>query len=85
MDKIDDVLYVPLDAVHDEGDKSYVYKKSGGGYDKVEVETGASNSDFIVITKGLESGDNVALVDPYAAEKTKENKATGETAKEGSL
>lgn len=85
MDKIDDVLYVPLDAVQDEGDKSYVYKKSGGGYNKVEVETGASNSDFIVITKGLEAGDNVALVDPYAAEKAKENKATGETAKEGSL
>lgn len=85
IDKIDDVLYVPLDAVSDEGDKSYVYKKSGSGYDKIEVETGASNSDFIIITKGLEAGDNVALVNPYLTEKEGKEKSEEKTTKEGAL
>lgn len=77
MDKLENVLYLPLDAVKTEGDKVYVYKKSGSGYDRVEIETGESNSDYIIVTKGLDEGDEVALVDPYAEEKTKE-----ETAKE---
>lgn len=82
IDKIDNVLYLPLDAIKAEGDKNFVYKKKGSGYDKVEVETGASNSDFIVITKGLDEGDEVALVDPYASEKSKEEKSKDGTAKE---
>jgi multidrug resistance efflux pump len=68
IDKIEDVLYIPLEAIHAEGDKSYVYKKAVGGFDKVEVETGAANSDFVIISKGLSRGDKVALVDPLAAE-----------------
>lgn len=83
IDKIEDVLYVPLDAINEEGDKNYVYKKSGGGYNKVEVETGASNSDFIIITSGLEVGDDIALVNPYATEKAGDDKKPGETKKEG--
>lgn len=82
IDKIDNVLYLPLDAIKAEGDKNFVYKKKGSGYDKVEVETGASNSDFIVITNGLNEGDEVALVDPYASEKAKEEKSKDGTAKE---
>jgi len=76
MDKIDDVLYVPLDAVTMEGEKYFVYKKSGKDYDKVEVETGVSNSDFIVITKGLEEGDKIALVNPYAEDEKTENETS---------
>ncbi|MDR0688553.1 MAG: efflux RND transporter periplasmic adaptor subunit [Prevotellaceae bacterium] len=68
IDKIEDVLYIPLEAIHAEGDKSYVYKKAVGGFDKVEVETGAANSDFVIISKGLSRGDKVALVDPLASE-----------------
>lgn len=70
IDRIDDVLFVPLVAVHSQGDKSYVYKKSGGGYDKVEVQTGAMNSDYIIITDGLSENDTVALVDPFVEEKS---------------
>ncbi len=69
LDKIEDVLYVPLVAVLHEGDKSFVYKKNAGGFEKVEVETGAANSDFIIITKGLEEKDKIALTDPFVKEK----------------
>ena len=70
IDQINDVLYVPLEAINAEGDKNFVYKKSGSGYEKEEVEVGASNSDYMIITKGLKENDEVALVDPYAVDET---------------
>ncbi|MDR2955987.1 MAG: HlyD family efflux transporter periplasmic adaptor subunit [Prevotella sp.] len=73
IDKIDDVLYIPIDAIRTEGDRTFVYKKSGSGYKEVDIETGASNSDLIIITSGLDEGDEVALVDPYIEEKSKAN------------
>lgn len=79
IDQIDNVMYIPLEAVHAEGNKMYVYKKSGNGYKKVEVETGASNSDYVVITGGLDEKDTVALVNPFLEDEKKDN---GETAKE---
>lgn len=62
-------FYVQLDALHSEGAINYVYKKTAKGFEKTIVNTGASNSDFIVITKGLEVSDKVALVDPTKDEK----------------
>lgn len=81
IDEIKDALYAPLDAVKNEGDKYYVFKKKGSGYEKTEVETGTSNSDFIIITKGLDEGDEIALVDPFINTDDK-NKTEGETKKE---
>jgi len=66
IDKIENVLFVPIDAVKTEDEKSYAYKQKGNGYEKVEVETGISNSDYIVISKGLKEKDKIALVDPFA-------------------
>lgn len=68
IDEIKDTLYAPLDAIKNEGDKYYAFKKKGSGYEKVEIETGTSNSDFIIITKGLKEGDEIALIDPFAQE-----------------
>lgn len=68
IDKIEDVLYIPLDAVRAEGDKNFVYKKSASGYDKIEIETGQNNTDYVVIISGLKEGDEIALVDPFAVE-----------------
>jgi multidrug efflux pump subunit AcrA (membrane-fusion protein) len=74
IDKIDNVIYVPLDAVHSDGIEDYVFRKTSNGFKKVKVETGASNADLIVISKGLEAGDMVAMTDPFAKENAKENK-----------
>jgi multidrug resistance efflux pump len=65
IDRLDDVLYVPLEAVHQEADKYFVYKKAGRGFDKIEIERGTVNSDFMVITSGLSEKDRVALIDPF--------------------
>lgn len=72
IDKIEDVLYIPLDALRVEGDKNFVYKKSGNGYDKIEIETGQNNTDYVVVTSGLKEGDEIALVDPFAVEAEEE-------------
>lgn len=74
VDEINDVCYVPLEALHVEGDKSYVFKKTVAGYDKVLVQTGPTNSDYVIIEEGLDEGDKVALVDPAIVEKEKEKK-----------
>jgi multidrug efflux pump subunit AcrA (membrane-fusion protein) len=74
VDEIPDVKYVPLEALHVEGDKSYVLKKTVGGYDKVEVRTGQSNSDYVIIESGLGKHDRVALIDPSTLEKKEEKK-----------
>ena len=74
VDEIPDVKFIPLEALRIEGDKSYVYKKSVSGYDKIEVQTGRTNSDYVIIEAGLEKGDKVALIDPTALEKKEDKK-----------
>lgn len=75
IDQIDDVLYVPIEAINVEADKSFVYKKSGTGYNKVEVEVGESNSDYTIITKGLTERDEVALSLPFEEEEANKKAA----------
>jgi multidrug efflux pump subunit AcrA (membrane-fusion protein) len=76
IDKIEDVLYIPIEAVHQEGDKYFAYRKTSGGYDKVEIERGANNSDFMIVTSGLDEKDKVALVDPFAREEEKKKETS---------
>ena len=78
IDKLDDMLYIPLEGVRPEGDKYFVYKKTRGGYQKTYVTTGVSNSDYIIITDGLDENDEVALIDPFVDESKKEEKPKGE-------
>lgn len=72
MDKVEDVLFIPLDALFAEGDKSFVYKKKGTGYEKAEIETGINNTDYIVVVNGLKEGEEIALVNPFAKETEEE-------------
>lgn len=63
--ELEDVLFVPVECLHSQGDSlSYVYKKDGLGVVKQEVFLGKSNSDEVVIHKGLEEHDIVYLSDP---------------------
>jgi len=70
IDKLENVLYVPIDAITTETGINYVYKKTGTGFKKTEVETGRSNSDYTVIVNGLDEGDEVALTNPFQDEKS---------------
>lgn len=63
--ELEDVLFLPVECLHSQGDSlSYVYKREGLGVVKKEVFLGKSNSDEVVILKGLEEHDVVYLSDP---------------------
>jgi len=68
IDQIDNVLFVPADAVHETPDGDFVYLKTATGFDKKTVQVGQRNTDFIIINSGLDEKDKVALVDPFATE-----------------
>jgi HlyD family secretion protein len=58
IDEIPDVLSVPIDAIKIENEKTWVNDADG---DPLEIKTGKSSSDFIVVEEGLEEGDEIQL------------------------
>jgi multidrug efflux pump subunit AcrA (membrane-fusion protein) len=54
------VLFLPIEAIHTEGKVSFVYKDNK----KVEVATGESNENYIIIKEGLKEGDEVYISIP---------------------
>jgi hypothetical protein len=57
-------LSIPLEAVVAEDGFSYVYKKAGSKIVRQMVETGATNDNEIIITRGLTTADKVMLSAP---------------------
>jgi hypothetical protein len=62
-------LYIPLDALTSDNGIPVVYRVSGGGVVKQEVETGAMNDDEVVVTRGLAVDDRVLLSVPADRDK----------------
>jgi RND family efflux transporter MFP subunit len=62
--RTDTALFVSLEALNSAGGIPYVYKKSGSGITRQEVETGAMNDDAVIILRGLDEGDRVLLIPP---------------------
>ena len=62
LEKKEDVLYVPAEAVVRSGEKAYVYTLDENSLRcRTEVETGMEAEDYIEITKGLQEGDAVIV------------------------
>ena len=80
--KVENALLLPIDALQITADETFVYKKVGSGFEKVIVETGENNTNYVIITKGLSENDRVALSDPYETE-AKEDDKTETEAKTG--
>jgi len=83
--KIPNVIFIPIEAIHSDGLEEYVYVKTGNKFKKMVVKTGVSNTDHVIITKGLNAGDAVAMTDPFALKQAKGSKEndTKDTKKEG--
>jgi multidrug efflux pump subunit AcrA (membrane-fusion protein) len=64
LDEQQDVLSIPRQAVFSKDGESAVYVRKIGGFDAVEVTTGAAGLGLVVVEEGLEEGDMVALRDP---------------------
>jgi len=74
IDEIPDVIYVPVESVFNEVGTNYVFLKKGSTYKKTEVVTGQSNTDYIIVEKGLNEGDQVTLINPIKEEEKKQEK-----------
>jgi HlyD family secretion protein len=64
VNELEDVTYVPVQAVFLENGEHFVFVKSLAGYERRVVEIGAHNNDFIELRKGIEAGDRVFLKMP---------------------
>ncbi|MDY0200675.1 MAG: hypothetical protein RBR40_06775 [Tenuifilaceae bacterium] len=62
----EDVLFIPLEAVHGEDSVSFVYTSKNK---KQLVMLGEQNENFIIVEKGLEKGEEVYISLPENAEK----------------
>jgi hypothetical protein len=68
IQKEEDVIMIPLEAVFAKDSISYVYKDSGFSIDKKQVELGSSNDDVVIVKKGLSEKDVVYLSKPEGQE-----------------
>lgn len=62
LEKAEDVIAIPKEAVNEERDKKYVTVKQEDGETKqVEIETGIENDAYLEVTSGLSEGDIVLI------------------------
>ncbi len=64
IDRVEDVLYVPVHAVGRENMQPFVWLREGSGYKQHPVVVGNSSELYVVIEEGLEMGDLVLLREP---------------------
>ena len=64
-ERLDSVLFIPLETIHSMGDSLiYVFKKEGLSLVKREVKIGQTNDNFAVVLKGLKKEDVISLSPP---------------------
>jgi hypothetical protein len=61
---LDSVLFLPLEAVHAQESRSFVFKANGSGIVKQEVKLGMMNDNGVIIESGLSENDVVFLSTP---------------------
>jgi HlyD family secretion protein len=61
LERKDNAMLVPLDGIHQEGSKHYVYVKQGEQWSKREVTLATTNNLHAVVTAGVSSGDEIRL------------------------
>jgi len=72
IDRLEDALYVPTDAVFSRGERRFCTLVDGGAQRDVEVETGQSSEKYVEILSGLEEGRQVLLAgEPSGEEEQK--------------
>jgi len=66
LDKDDDAISVPRNAVFEKDGKPIVYRRSGSTFSPVAIELGPAAVGRVVVANGLEAGDVIALRDPQS-------------------
>ena len=68
VERLDDVVSVPQEAVFYDGEDPFVYVAGFAGFTPTSVALGTTNDTHVVVEDGLEAGAVVALVDPESAD-----------------
>ena len=79
INEISNVIYVPQEAVFEKEGKKITYVKNGSGFDETKVELGDKSENYVVVTKGLNDDDEVALRDPSLVIEDEEGKTEAES------
>lgn len=66
IEEIPDTVWIPIDAVHRTADTTVAHVLRGTRSVAIPIELGVKNEDHVVVARGLEEGQTVALVDPAA-------------------
>ena len=74
VDRLEDVLSVPVQAIVQVGKKNWCYVDAHGSVELREVELGKTNDKFIEIRKGLEEGIRVVLNPSALIKESKDGK-----------
>jgi HlyD family secretion protein len=61
VDRLENILSVPVQAILQYNGKDHVTKKIGDRFEPIEVEVGSTNEKFVQVKKGLDEGDIVVL------------------------
>ncbi len=84
VSEIPDVLFIPLEALFNEQGIDYVYVKSGSGFKRRDIKTGAINADYAVVEEGLAENDLIALSNPFLNKEEVLEKNTANNVSQGS-
>jgi HlyD family secretion protein len=78
VDELQDVLYVPIHAVHAEEGGHFCFVSSEGEVLERKVKIGANNAHYVQVVEGLSAGERVLLFDPRTrGESTREREGEG--------
>ena len=78
VSEIPGVLFIPLESLFRDQVSEYVYLRSGKGFKRRDIKTGAINADFAIVKEGLKENDVIALSDPFLKkEEVREKNANG--------
>lgn len=72
MDRVDEALTIPVQAVFSQGRLRYVYKPSGGRYERVPIRLGRRSETEAEVLAGLNAGDVVLVRSPEPGEVLKQ-------------
>jgi len=68
VDRVPDALTIPVQASFQKSGQTVAYVWDGSKFQEHVIEVGRRNRDHILVAKGLQSGDRVALKDPSTKE-----------------
>ncbi|HEY7351357.1 MAG TPA: efflux RND transporter periplasmic adaptor subunit [Terriglobales bacterium] len=68
VDRVPDAITIPVQASFQKDGESLAYVWTGSKFNKRVIEIGRRSGDRILVAKGLEVGDRIALEDPTAKE-----------------